>query len=88
MLNQTQKEQVLKFIQSLSTNSFTFRDVVRLLDLDSDDRRSLQHFLDELDAEEIIHRVQAGPLFSSGAREPGFGDTQLPSGWLWIPDSR
>ncbi len=60
MLTQTQKKQVLQFIQSLKANGFTFRDVVRILDLDSDDRRSLQNFLDELDGEEIIHRVKRG----------------------------
>jgi len=31
-----------------------------MLDLDSDERRSLQRFLDELDAEGIIHRVKRG----------------------------
>jgi ribonuclease R len=60
MLTKTQKDAVLQFIRSLETRSFTFRDVVRFLDLDSDDRRSLQHFLDELDSEEIIHRVKRG----------------------------
>jgi len=60
MLTQSQKEQVLKYIQSLAIRSFTFRDVVQLLDLGSDDRRSLQHYLDELDEEEIIHRVKRG----------------------------
>ncbi len=60
MLTQSQKDQVLKYIQSLTVRSFTFRDIVRVLDLESDDRRSLQHFLDELDAEEIIHRVKRG----------------------------
>jgi ribonuclease R len=60
MLTQSQKDQVLKYIQSITMKSFTFRDVVRVLDLDSDDRRSLRHFLDDLDAEEIIHRVKKG----------------------------
>jgi ribonuclease R len=60
MLSQTQKNQVLEFIRSLKTNGFSFRDVVRILDLDSDDRRSLQNFLDELDSEKIIHRVKRG----------------------------
>jgi ribonuclease R len=68
MLAQTQKSQVLRFIRSLKTNSFTFRDVVRILDLDSDDRRSLQSFLDELDSEEIIHRVKRG-RYTLPARE-------------------
>jgi ribonuclease R len=60
MLTQTQKDKVLHYIQSLSIKSFTFRDVVRILELDSDDRRSLQRFIDELDAEGIIHRVKRG----------------------------
>ena len=68
MLTQTQKDQVLKFIQSQSVNSFTFRDVVRILNLDSDDRRSLQHFLDELDEEEVIHRIKRG-RYSLPSRE-------------------
>jgi ribonuclease R len=60
MLTKTQKDAVFQFIRSLKTKSFAFRDVVRALDLDSDDRRSLRHFLDELDSEEIIHRVRRG----------------------------
>jgi ribonuclease R len=68
MLTQPQKDQVVQFIQSLKTNGFTFRDVVRVLDLDSDDRRSLQHFLDELDSEDVIHRVKKG-RYSLPARE-------------------
>lgn len=68
MLTLTQKEQVLTFIRSLSAPNFTFRDVVRLLDLDSDDRRSLQRFLDELDAEGLIRRVKRGQ-YALAARE-------------------
>ena len=60
MLTSTQKTQVLEFVRSLQSNGFTFRDVVRVLDLDSDDRRSLQQYLDELDSEGIIHRVKRG----------------------------
>ena len=60
MLTQSQKDQVSHHIRSLQKHGFTFRDVVRLLDLDSDDRRSLQHFLDELDSEGVIHRVKKG----------------------------
>ncbi len=60
MLAQTQKEAVFRFIQNLKGSSFTFRDVVRFLDLDSDERRSLQRYLDELDAQEIIHRIKRG----------------------------
>src|SRR5512139_4048724 len=60
MLTSTQKNQVLEFVRSLKSNSFTFRDVVRALDLDSDDRRSLQRYLDELDSEGIIHRIRRG----------------------------
>ena len=43
VLTQTQKQEVLPFIQSCKAASFTFRDLVRFLDLDSEDRRSLQH---------------------------------------------
>jgi ribonuclease R len=68
MLTQSQKDHVLKYIRSLAVKSFTFRDVVRILDLSSDDRRSLQHFLDELDTEEIIHRVKKG-RYAIPARE-------------------
>lgn len=60
MLTQHQKDDVFRFIRSLKTHSFTFRDVVRFLDLESDDRRSLQHFLDELDSESVIHRIKRG----------------------------
>ncbi len=60
MVTQAQKDQVLQYIHSLQKNGFTFRDVVRFLDLDSDDRRNLQHFLDELDSEGIIHRIKKG----------------------------
>ncbi len=68
MLTQPQKNQIVQFIRSLKGSGFTFRDVVRILDLDSDDRRSLQHFLDELDSEGVIHRVKRG-LYSLPARE-------------------
>jgi ribonuclease R len=68
MLTQTQKDQVIQFIRSVKTNGFAFRDIVRVLDLDSDDRRSLQRFLDELDSEEVIHRVKRG-RYSLPARE-------------------
>jgi len=60
MLTKTQKNQVLEFIRSIKSSGFTFRDVVRILDLESDSRRSLQNFLDELDSEGIIHRVKRG----------------------------
>ena len=60
MLTQSQKNQVLNYIESLTSRSFTFRDIVRLLDLESDDRRSLQGYLDELDEEKIIHRIKRG----------------------------
>jgi ribonuclease R len=68
MLTQTQKDQVLQFIRSIKTTGFLFRDVTRFLDLDSDDRRSLQNFLDDLDSEGIIHRVKRG-RYSLPARE-------------------
>ncbi len=60
MLTQKQKDDVFSFIRSLKSQSFTFRDVVRSLDLDSDDRRSLQHFLDELDSQSVVHRIKRG----------------------------
>jgi ribonuclease R len=60
MLTQDQKSQVFQFIRSLKAKAFTFRDVVRFLDLDSDQRRNLQHFLDELDSQQIIHRLKRG----------------------------
>jgi ribonuclease R len=60
MLTATQKNQVLQFVRSLKTSGFNFRDAVRALDLESDERRSLQRYLDELDSEGIIHRVKRG----------------------------
>ncbi len=60
MLSKTQKDDVFRFIRSLKSPSFTFREVVRFLDLDSDDRRSLQRYLDELDSQEVIHRIKRG----------------------------
>ena len=60
MLTKSQKDDVLRFVRGLKVQSFIFRDVVRFLDLDSDDRRSLQHYLDELDSQEIIHRIKRG----------------------------
>ncbi len=60
MLTKAQKDDVLRFVRALKVQYFTFRDVVRFLDLDSDDRRSLQHYLDELDSQEIIHRIKRG----------------------------
>ena len=68
MITNTQKNQVLQFVQSLKTHSFSFRDVVRALDLDSDERRSLQRYLDELDSEGVIHRIKRG-LYALPARE-------------------
>ncbi len=60
MLTEAQKDQVIRFIRSLKSPGFTFRDVVRAIDIESDDRRSLQRYLDELDEEEVIHRVKRG----------------------------
>ncbi len=60
LLTKTQKDDVFRFIQSLKVPSFTFREVVRFLDLDSDDRRSLQRYLDELDSQGVIHRIKRG----------------------------
>jgi ribonuclease R len=58
LLSKGEKDSVLDFIRSLKKQSFTFREVVRQLDLDSDDRRSLQRFLDELDSEGVIHKIR------------------------------
>jgi len=60
MLTQNQKDLVLKLVHSLKSNEFSFRDVVRILDLNSDDRRNLQNYLDELDSEGVIHRIKRG----------------------------
>jgi ribonuclease R len=60
MLTLNQKDQVFKYIRSLKSHGFSFRDVVRFLDLDSDERRSLQQYLDELDSEGVIHRIKRG----------------------------
>ena len=60
MITQAQKDSVFRFIRSLKNRSFTFREVVRFLDLESEERRSLQHYLDELDSEGVIHRVKRG----------------------------
>lgn len=60
MLSQSDKDRTLQFIRSLKKNSFSFRDVVRALDIDSDQRRSLQNFLDELDLEGMIQRIKRG----------------------------
>jgi len=60
VLTPDQKQAVLGFITSLEGRSFTLRDLVRRLDLDSDERRSLQRFLDELDSQEVIHRIRRG----------------------------
>jgi len=68
MLTNTQKNQVLQFVRSLNSHSFHFRDAVRVLDLDSDERRSLQRYLDELDSEGVIHRIKRG-LYGLPARE-------------------
>jgi ribonuclease R len=68
MLTNTQKNEVLQFIQSLKSRGFTFRDLVRALDLESDERRSLQRYLDELDSEGVVHRVKRG-RYSLPARE-------------------
>ena len=60
MLTSDQKARVLRFVQSLKTRSFTFRDLVRDLDLDSEDRRSLLRHLDDLDERGVIHKVRRG----------------------------
>ncbi len=68
MLTQLQKDKALQFVRSLKASSFTFRDLVRVLDLESDERRSLQRYLDDLDADGIIHRIKRG-RYSLPARE-------------------
>jgi ribonuclease R len=60
VLTATQKQEVLKFVRGHEKRTFTFRDVVRILDLDSDERRNLQRYLDELDSQAIIHRIKRG----------------------------
>ena len=60
MLTPAQKQEVLKFVRGHSARTFTFREVVRILSLDSDERRNLQHYLDELDAQNVIHRIKRG----------------------------
>jgi len=68
LITQAQKDSIFRFIRSLKTRSFTFRDVVRFLDLESEERRSLQRYLDELDSEGIIHRIKRGQ-YSLPSRE-------------------
>lgn len=68
MLTPKQKEKVLNYIEKAPTGGFTFRDVVRFIDLDSDDRRSLQRYLDELDSEGVIRRIKRG-RYALPARE-------------------
>jgi len=60
VLTVEQKQEVLKFVRGHEARIFTFREVVRCLDLDSDERRNLQRYLDELDAQNIIHRIKRG----------------------------
>jgi ribonuclease R len=60
MLTKNQKDLVLKFVQSLKSKEFAFRDIVQVLDLDSDDRRDLRNYLDELDSEGILRRIKRG----------------------------
>ena len=60
MLTDTQREKVLRYVRSLKTRTFTFREVVRHLELSSDERRALQQFLDELDEQEVVHRIKRG----------------------------
>ncbi len=68
MLTVAQKQEVLNYVRNHDERTFTFRDVVRLLDLDSDERRSLQRYLDELDRQGIIHRIKRG-RYALPARE-------------------
>jgi ribonuclease R len=60
LLTAAQKQGILQFIRSHERNSFTFRDIVRVLQIDSDERRTLQRYLDELDEQGIIHRIKRG----------------------------
>ncbi|MBN2242151.1 MAG: ribonuclease R [Acidobacteria bacterium] len=68
MLTRSQKDKTLRYIQSLKSTGFTFREVVRFLDLDSDDRRSLQLHLDEMESRGIIRRIKRG-RYALPARE-------------------
>ncbi|MEJ2111308.1 MAG: RNB domain-containing ribonuclease, partial [Acidobacteriota bacterium] len=68
MLTPKQKEKVLEYIKKAPSGGFTFRDVVRFLGLASDDRRSLQRHLDELDSEGVIRRIKRG-RYALPARE-------------------
>jgi ribonuclease R len=90
MLTEAQKNRVLQFIQSLKTGGFTFRDVVRALDVDSDHRRSLQNFLNELDSEGIIHRVKRSRYTLPAREDLVSGVLQChPDGYgFLIPDDR
>jgi ribonuclease R len=60
LITQAQKDSVFRFIRSRKTRSFAFREIVRFLDLESEERRSLQHYLDELDSQGVIHRLKRG----------------------------
>jgi len=62
VLTATQKAGSVEFVRGHERRTFTFRDVVRLLDLDSDERRDLQRYLDELDSQAIIHRIKRGNI--------------------------
>ena len=58
MLSKGQKQEVLVFLQK--ARSFTFRELVQSLKLARDERRALQQYLDELDAQKVVHRVRRG----------------------------
>jgi ribonuclease R len=64
-LTPAQKQDVLRFVQTVKTGSFAFRDLVRHLDLGSEERRSLERHLDELDARGVIHKVRRGRYSTS-----------------------
>lgn len=71
MLTPDQRERTLRFIRAVKAGGpgeFTFRDAVRALDLDSDDRRDLRRLLEELEDEGVLRRVRRG-RYSAAARE-------------------
>ncbi len=101
MLSKEQKQKVLVFLQK--ARSFTFRELVRSLELARDERRALQRYLDELDAQKVVHRVRRGrysvppkQAFVSGTltgHRDGYGFVtpdagSLPSQDVFIPAHR
>lgn len=52
------RDAVLRFLDERGNESFTFRDLVRLLDIDADDRRPLKRVLDELIEQGTLRRIK------------------------------